>query len=60
MTMLQYRKAQPIVKSLAAKYGVSYVQESAFLRTLKTVRIMAGVSSQKRLSNTLEIGRAQK
>jgi fatty acid desaturase len=57
MTMLQYRKAQPAVKSLAVKYGVSYVQESALLRTLKTVRIMAGVSSQKRLPNTLGIGR---
>jgi len=43
MTMLQYRKAQPLVKALAAKYGVSYVKESALLRTLKTVRIMAGL-----------------
>ena len=58
MTMLQYRKAQPLVKALAAKYGVSYVQESALLRTLKTVRIMAGVSDQKRLPNTVNVGRA--
>jgi hypothetical protein len=45
------------VKSLAAKYGVSYVQESALLRTLKTVRNIAGECDQKRLPNTVNVGR---
>ena len=54
MTMLQYRKVQPLVKSLAAEYGVSYVQ--AVLRTLKTMRKKAVVRSQKRLQTPATLG----
>ena len=47
MTMLQYKKAQPLVKAVALKYGIPYVQQSVWKRLGKTVSIMAGTSSMK-------------
>ena len=44
-TMLQYRRMQPELKALCAKYGVPYVQESVFTRARKTLAIMVGTES---------------
>lgn len=45
LSMLSYKRAQPLVKSICEKYGVPYVQENVFLRTKKTIDIMTGTSS---------------
>mmetsp|Transcript_29802 Transcript_29802/g.91257 ORF Transcript_29802/g.91257 Transcript_29802/m.91257 type:complete len:434 (+) Transcript_29802:76-1377(+) len=42
LSMLSYRKAQPIVKAICAKHGVPYVQHNVFYRLYKTVDIMVG------------------
>jgi fatty acid desaturase len=47
MTMLQYKKAQPLVKAIAMKYGIPYVQQSVWKRLRKTVSIMVGSSSMQ-------------
>ena len=47
MTMLQYKKAQPLVKAVAEKYGLPYVQESVWRRLGKTINIMTGRRSMK-------------
>lgn len=47
MTMLQYKKAQPLVKAVAEKYGIPYIQQSVWKRLGKTVAIMAGTSSMR-------------
>jgi fatty acid desaturase len=47
MTMLQYKKAHPLVKAVAMKYGIPYVQESVWKRLGKTVSIMVGASSMQ-------------
>jgi fatty acid desaturase len=43
LTMLQYRKAQPLVKALAKRHGIPYVQQSVWVRIRKTVSVMAGL-----------------
>lgn len=47
MTMLQYKRAQPLVKAVAEKYGLPYVQESVWRRLGKTIKIMTGESKMK-------------
>jgi len=47
LSMLSYKKSQPLVKALCAKHGVPYVQENVFWRVKKTVDIMTGVSSMR-------------
>jgi fatty acid desaturase len=42
MTMLQYQRMQPLVKAVAEKYRVPYVQQSVWTRVVKTVNIMVG------------------
>jgi fatty acid desaturase len=51
LTMLQYRKAQPQVKALAEKYGLSYIQQPVWTRLGKTISIMIGISSMKKMNN---------
>lgn len=58
MTMLQYKKAHPLVKAVALKYGIPYVQESVWKRLRKTVAIMTGRSSMQEASRvSTEIAR---
>ena len=58
MTMLQYKKAQPLVKAVALKYDIPYVQQSVWMRLRKTVSIMVGSSSmQQTVSVSTEIAR---
>jgi len=47
LSMLSYKRSQPLVKALCAKHGCPYVQENVFLRVKKTVDIMTGVSSMR-------------
>jgi len=47
LSMLSYKRSQPLVKSLCKKHGVPYVQENVVLRLKKTIDIMTGVSSMK-------------
>jgi fatty acid desaturase len=48
LTLLQYRKAQPRVKAICARYGVSYAQEPVWRRVIKAVNVMTGKTSMKR------------
>jgi fatty acid desaturase len=45
MTILQYSRAHPMVKYVAQKYGIPYVQESVWFRVVKTLKIMVGDES---------------
>lgn len=47
LSMLSYKRSQPLVKALCQKHGVPYVQENVFLRLKKTVDIMTGSSSMR-------------
>ena len=47
LSMLSYKKSQPLVKAICKKHGVPYVQENVFIRVKKTVDIMTGTSSMK-------------
>ena len=48
LSMLAYQRIQPRVKSICAKHGVPYVQESVFTRLGKTLDVMVGKTSMKR------------
>jgi len=45
LSMLSYKKSQPLVKEICRKHGVPYVQENVFSRVMQTVNIMTGKSS---------------
>jgi len=47
LSMLSYKKSQPLVKEICGKYGIPYVQENVFLRTKKTIDIMLGHSNMR-------------
>lgn len=47
LSMLSYKRSQPLVKALCKKHGVPYVQENVFKRLKKTVDIMTGASSMR-------------
>jgi len=48
MTPLQYRKLQPLVKSLCQKHGVLYVQQNALRRTWAMFRVAVGDAKMRR------------
>lgn len=48
MTMLQYRRAQPLVQEICERHGVPYVQESVWRRCWRAVEIMVGDTSMRR------------
>lgn len=56
MTMLQYKKAHPLVKAVALKYGIPYVQDSVWKRLGKTVSIMVGRSDMRQVTTVIPIG----
>jgi len=45
LTMLSYKKAQPLVKKVCEKHGIPYNQQSVWRRLKKTVDVMVGVTS---------------
>jgi hypothetical protein len=47
LSMLSYKRSQPLVKALCKKHGVPYVQENVFWRTKKTIDIMTGSASMR-------------
>lgn len=49
--MLKYKQYQPKVKALCEKYGVPYTQDSLFNRVKRTLKIMVGDTSMKRVEN---------
>lgn len=51
MPMLKYKQYQPRVKELCEKYGVSYLQESFWLRLQKMLKIAVGKESMKRMNS---------
>jgi len=53
MTPLQYRKLQPLIKSVCLKHGVMYVQQNALQRTWRMLRIAVGAASMKRCEAVL-------
>ena len=52
LSMLQYRRCQPLVKALCARHGVPYVQESVWRRLRRTVAIMNGQATMRRHPGT--------
>ncbi|HSK13531.1 MAG TPA: fatty acid desaturase [Phnomibacter sp.] len=44
MTMLQYSKAHPLVKAIAHRHGIPYVQQPVWQRVKKTIAVMTGAS----------------
>eukprot|EP00310_Coccolithus_braarudii_P016813 CAMPEP_0183353006 /NCGR_PEP_ID=MMETSP0164_2-20130417/32067_1 /TAXON_ID=221442 /ORGANISM="Coccolithus pelagicus ssp braarudi, Strain PLY182g" /LENGTH=473 /DNA_ID=CAMNT_0025525597 /DNA_START=31 /DNA_END=1452 /DNA_ORIENTATION=+ len=48
LSMLSYQKAQPLVRDICKRHGVPYVQESVWVRFVKTVSIIGGRSSMRR------------
>lgn len=48
MTPLQYRKFQPLVKSICKKHGVMYVQQNALKRTWMMFQVAVGDAEMKR------------
>jgi len=58
MTPLQYRKLQPLIKSVCQKHGVLYLQQNALLRTWKMFRIAAGTASMKQCDAILPLKKA--
>jgi fatty acid desaturase len=49
LTMLQYRRAQPLVAAACARHGVPYVQESVFRRAGRMLRVLLGRTRMRRL-----------
>jgi len=47
LSMLSYKRSQPLVKEICRKHGVPYVQENVFSRVIQTVNIMTGKSSMR-------------
>jgi len=47
LSMLSYKRAQPLVREICKKHGVPYVQENVFSRVVQTVNIMTGYSSMR-------------
>lgn len=47
MTPLQYRKLQPLIRSVCKKHGVQYVQQNAIYRCWKMLRVAVGDDSMK-------------
>jgi len=57
LSMRQYQKAAPELKSICAKYGVPYVQESVWERLRKTVDIMIGKETMRTFPTEYEPAR---
>jgi fatty acid desaturase len=47
MTPMQYRKLQPLIKSICKKHGVTYTQQNGFVRTWAMLRVAVGMDSMK-------------
>merc|ERR1711907_186800 len=47
LSMLSYQKALPLVKEICKRHGVPYIQESVFVRLVKTVGISIGLDSMR-------------
>jgi len=54
MTPLQYRKLQPLIKSVCKKHGVQYVQQNALVRTWKMIQVAVGATSMKQCTGILD------
>ena len=55
LSMLSYQKAAPLLRDLCIKHGVPYVQESVWLRLVKTVDIMIGKTSMRKYPQKWEV-----
>jgi fatty acid desaturase len=53
MTPLQYRKLQPLIKSVCKKHGVQYVQENGFWRTFKMMQTAVGDTSMSQCTSLI-------
>jgi len=59
LPMLQYRKMQPKVEALCAKYGIPYIKESVFTRFKKMVSVAVGKTSMKVAARVGRVREAQ-
>jgi fatty acid desaturase len=53
MTPMQYRKLQPLVKSICKRHGVVYTQQNALWRTWLMLRVSVGMDSMKSVAAVL-------
>lgn len=53
MTPLQYRKLQPLVKSICKKHGVVYTQQNGLWRTWVMLRVAVGMDSMTSVTAVL-------
>jgi fatty acid desaturase len=53
MTPLQYRKLQPLVKSICKKHGVVYTQQNGLWRTWMMLRVAVGMDSMTSVTAVL-------
>jgi fatty acid desaturase len=51
LTLLQYRKVQPRLKALCEAHAVPYVQESVWKRLRRTLDVMTGHASMRRVGD---------
>ncbi|KAJ8601692.1 hypothetical protein CTAYLR_003182 [Chrysophaeum taylorii] len=54
LSMLSYRKAQPILKQICEKHGIPYVQHNVFYRLKKLVDIMVGDATMRKFPTAFE------
>eukprot|EP00929_Paragymnodinium_shiwhaense_P034379 TRINITY_DN1871_c0_g2_i1.p1 TRINITY_DN1871_c0_g2~~TRINITY_DN1871_c0_g2_i1.p1 ORF type:complete len:451 (+),score=108.52 TRINITY_DN1871_c0_g2_i1:132-1484(+) len=57
---LQYRKLQPLMKSICQKHGVQYVQQNGLMRTWKMLQVAVGAKSMKQCEAVLPPTQAEK
>jgi fatty acid desaturase len=50
LSMLSYKKAQPLVKAICAKHGIPYIQQNVFWRMKKLLDIASGATSMPLLT----------
>ena len=55
LSMLSYRRAQPLVKQLCKEHGIPYVQQSVFARLKKTLDVMVGATSMRKFPSAWEV-----
>jgi len=60
LSPLHYQRLHPAFKAVCAKHGVPYIQESVFLRTKKTMDIMVGKASHKRIEDGQAVDQPEK
>lgn len=54
LTMLQYRRAQPLVQDACARLGIPYVQQPVLARARRMLRVLLGRARMRRIDTVSE------